>query len=444
MSNKKDYATGTVAVAPSTPTAGTDLELETGEGARMPATPFFTTAHPPAEFPTLDNAEKLEVTDVTGDVLTIVRAQGDTSAQPIDVGWRISNAIFEADFDEKVDKTTTVNGQALSSNVTLDADDIDDSATTHKFATAAEKTKLGHIAVTQAVDLDAMETKLATIETNADVTDAANVGAAGAFMKSVDDTDDITEGTKKFTTAADITKLAGIEALADVTDAGNVGSSIHGASAKTTPVDADTMPLIDSAASNVLKKVTWANIKATIKDYYDSVTATLTNKTLTEPLITGSASTPSTPASSVGKIYGSGTSAVRPKWINSSAVLESLLTDKGIGKTAYTNSAKSPSAGGSGFYQQIGDLKVLVISGLSTNNSAWWFVEWSAVGFTSAPYVFGTASDAGSVPAGWVEVAGYTSGGGGLPTTTGCSILTRLDGGNSSNSGGVSLLVIGY
>ena len=61
---------------------------------------------------------------------------------------------------------------------------------------------------------------------------------------------------------ADLTKLDGIETAADVTDAGNVGSSIHGASAKTTPVDADTLPLIDSAASNVLKKVTFANLKA--------------------------------------------------------------------------------------------------------------------------------------------------------------------------------------
>lgn len=85
-----------------------------------------------------------------------------------------------------------------------------------------------------------------------------------------DDIDD-TSTTNKFTDAADIAKLAGIEAGADVTDAANVGSSIHGATAKTTPVDADTMPLIDSAASNVLKKVTWANIKATFKTYLDTL-----------------------------------------------------------------------------------------------------------------------------------------------------------------------------
>lgn len=70
-------------------------------------------------------------------------------------------------------------------------------------------------------------------------------------------------------------KLAGVETAADVTDAGNVGSSIHGATAKTTPVDADTVALIDSAASNVLKKVTWANIKATLKAYLDTLYATI-------------------------------------------------------------------------------------------------------------------------------------------------------------------------
>lgn len=55
------------------------------------------------------------------------------------------------------------------------------------------------------------QTKLAGIETAADVTDAANVGAAGAFMKSSDDTDDITVGTiNKFATAAEKTKLGHI------------------------------------------------------------------------------------------------------------------------------------------------------------------------------------------------------------------------------------------
>lgn len=80
----------------------------------------------------------------------------------------------------------------------------------------------------------------------------------------------LTNTTAAFTTAQE-TKLSGIEAAADVTDAGNVGTAIDGATAKTTPVDADTVPLIDSAAANVLKKLSWANIKATAKAYFDTL-----------------------------------------------------------------------------------------------------------------------------------------------------------------------------
>jgi hypothetical protein len=94
---------------------------------------------------------------------------------------------------------------------------------------------------------------------------AAEIGTTVQAYSSV-----LANTTASFTTA-DETKLDGIEAGADVTDAGNVGSAIHGATGKTTPVDADTVPLIDSAASNVLKKVTWANVKATLKSYFDTL-----------------------------------------------------------------------------------------------------------------------------------------------------------------------------
>lgn len=77
-------------------------------------------------------------------------------------------------------------------------------------------------------------------------------------------------------TATQVRTILNVEDGADVTDAGNVGSTIHGASAKTTPVDADTVPLIDSEASNVLKKLSWANIKATLKSYLDTLYVALT------------------------------------------------------------------------------------------------------------------------------------------------------------------------
>jgi hypothetical protein len=48
---------------------------------------------------------------------------------------------------------------------------------------------------------------------------------------------------------------------------------IHAATSKATPVDADELALADSAASFGLKKLTWANLKATAKTYFDTLYA---------------------------------------------------------------------------------------------------------------------------------------------------------------------------
>lgn len=59
--------------------------------------------------------------------------------------------------------------------------------------------------------------------------------------------------------------------------------------AKTSLVDADQLPMVDSAASNVAKKITWANVMTAIAAY----TATLTNKRVTPR--TGSTTSSATP-----------------------------------------------------------------------------------------------------------------------------------------------------
>lgn len=221
------------------------------------------------------------------------------------------------------------------------------------------RTKVGHISVTQAVDLDAIETRvnaldaavvlkgtwdasagtfpgsgsaqagdsyvvsvagtvnsiefnvgdrlLAILDNASTSTYASNwlkldytdrvstvAGKTGTVTLDANDVSEVTD--RRYMTDAQETKLDSVESGADVTDAANVGSSIHGATAKTTPVDADTFAMIDSAASNVLKKVTWANIKATLKTYIDSMTSTFTNKRITPRIGTTASSATPTPS----------------------------------------------------------------------------------------------------------------------------------------------------
>lgn len=74
---------------------------------------------------------------------------------------------------------------------------------------------------------------------------------------------DATEGSAVWVkTTLDATEFATVMA-----------STINTATGKTTPVDADEVALVDSEASNVLKKLTWANIKATLVTYFDTLYA---------------------------------------------------------------------------------------------------------------------------------------------------------------------------
>lgn len=141
---------------------------------------------------------------------------------------------------------------------TQSADTLTD-GTTNKAFLATERTKLAGIA-----------TGATANDTDANLKNRANhTGTQSA--------DTLTDGTtNKAFLATERTKLSGIATGADVT-ATALPAAVAAASAKTTPVDADTMPLTDSAASNALKKVTWANIKATLKTYYDTLYATVTH-----------------------------------------------------------------------------------------------------------------------------------------------------------------------
>lgn len=69
--------------------------------------------------------------------------------------------------------------------------------------------------------------------------------------------------------------------IRQVSDASKTDVQTHASTSKTTPVDADELPIADSAASFSLKKLTWANLKAALKTYFDTLYLKLSGGTLT-------------------------------------------------------------------------------------------------------------------------------------------------------------------
>ena len=66
-------------------------------------------------------------------------------------------------------------------------------------------------------------------------------------------------------------KQSGTGATGWVSGGEAIAAGTHAATSKSTPVDADELPLVDSAASNGLKKLTWENLKATLISYLSTV-----------------------------------------------------------------------------------------------------------------------------------------------------------------------------
>jgi hypothetical protein len=111
----------------------------------------------------------------------------------------------------------------------------------------------------------------ATIDTHiANTSNPHSVTKTQVGLGSADNTADV---SKSVASAAILTTTRTIDGQsfngsANITV---IAPGAHAATSKATPVDADELPLVDSAASNVLKKLTWANLKATIKTYTDTL-----------------------------------------------------------------------------------------------------------------------------------------------------------------------------
>lgn len=91
MDARKNFAYGTVLIAPSPATSGTTMTLSSGAGALMPAVPFNLTIWPTGAMPLASTAEIVRVTAIAGDAITaMTRAQEGTAARTIVVGDQVA------------------------------------------------------------------------------------------------------------------------------------------------------------------------------------------------------------------------------------------------------------------------------------------------------------------------------------------------------------------
>jgi hypothetical protein len=143
--------------------------------------------------------------------LTDVAATAPTNGQVLQYNSTSSN--YEPVTLSSTAPVDSVNSQTGA--VVLDADDISDAATTNKFTTATNLTKLGNISVTQAVDLDTMESDIATNNAkntypSADATKVGHISVTQAVDLDTMESNIATNNAKNSYPSADATKVGHI------------------------------------------------------------------------------------------------------------------------------------------------------------------------------------------------------------------------------------------
>lgn len=157
-----------------------------------------------------------------------------------------------------------------SSEIDFTYDDATPSITASLKSGSIDETKLD-ASVNASLDLADSAVQTETDPVVGAVTGIVKADGAGNISAAVADTDYQSVLSEGAFADGDKTKLDGIEALADVTDAGNVGAVNAAATSKATPVNADSFPIVDSEASNVIKRLTFTNLKAFLKTYFDTL-----------------------------------------------------------------------------------------------------------------------------------------------------------------------------
>jgi trimeric autotransporter adhesin len=284
----------------------------------------------------------------------------------------------------------SVNGQ--TGTVVLDADDISDSTTTNKWATAAEKTKLGHISVTQAVDLDTMESDIATNNAknsypSADATKVGFISVTQAVDLDTMESDIATNNAKVSNVTTNLTTSTTTTSVtvnsSDGTDA-TINAASGTAAGVMTTADKNKLDGIASGAevnvnadwnatsgdAQILNKPTIPTATSDLTNDSGFITAsstdTLTNKSGSNSQWTNDAGylTGNQTITLSGDISGSGTTAITAS-IASNAVGADELNVSGNG-----TSGQVLSSDGDGSFSWVNDGGTYTPSAISTATTA--------------------------------------------------------------------------
>lgn len=90
----------------------------------------------------------------------------------------------------------------------------------------------------------------------------------------------------------------------------DIGAMTAAATGKSTPVDGDSIPLSDSAASNAFKKLTWANLKATLASTFAALAGSVSQAFSASQIDLGHASDTTITRSSAGVIAVEGSNVL--------------------------------------------------------------------------------------------------------------------------------------
>lgn len=191
-----------------------------------------------------------------------------------DLSKPVSNAVSTA-LQGYVLKTTKINNKPLDGDITLNTSNINP-VSARQYVTAEEKLRLntpadashdGYLLSTDWVIFNGKQNALGFTPENVLNKDASN-GYVGLTLLKINFKNAAATVTSFFTNSNTASRTYTYQ---DKDGTVALSSDTHDATSKTTPVDADELSLIDSAASYVLKKLTWSNLKATLKTYFDTL-----------------------------------------------------------------------------------------------------------------------------------------------------------------------------